>query len=523
MRSRLVLAPVVAAALVALAACGGSDDDSESEASASADVAARFRNSPITVGEVDELARDDGYLDFANQQDPGGNLAGTPEGRYTLTGIIDEVAIEVALDDLGIEVTDSAREQAEAASVDVEPEAGGLHDEEADDDQSESDAERLTDILAKYITLNEWLSQPENASEMASSLFERFDKLGTETCGEAMAVKTTAAATTRQNLTDGLSMADAATGDEVVASTADGSLGTCITESAIPSEVYFEITQTPIGEIGEASAHSSKVGETVTLFVAPAERRNADATSRAAATEALAQRFETGGVTSFLEVAHIQEAVVVEDDWGQWDPRSGVADPSDIPEIDTFTVSGSTTTTAAPTTAAPTTVPATTPLASTGDPSGVNEIFGPSDPGTGDLAAREQAALEAGVPAVWREAVPVQLGQVEGTSSYSYPSGLLEMGTYHLNGDWNRLVAITSHEFGHHIAFRYGTQAELGAAPQGWPTSGDVPVEHWADCVSRSFTGTALGSHNQAPCDGEPYTWTASWLGQGPAAHPRTG
>ena len=48
-----------------------------------------------------------------------------------------------------------------------------------------------------------------------------------------------------------------------------------------------------------------------------------------------------------------------------------------------------------------------------------------------------------------------------------------------------------AHEFGHHVAFGYGTQAELGAAPAGWPVSGNPPVERWADCVSQGFTGVS--------------------------------
>ena len=61
------------------------------------------------------------------------------------------------------------------------------------------------------------------------------------------------------------------------------------------------------------------------------------------------------------------------------------------------------------------------------------------------------------------------------------------------------------------------------AAPDGWPVSGATPVEHWADCVARAFTGNPLGSHQQAPCDGDSYRWTADWLSQGPGAHVRTG
>ena len=90
----------------------------------------------------------------------------------------------------------------------------------------------------------------------------------------------------------------------------------------------------------------------------------------------------------------------------------------------------------------------------------------------------------------------------------------------HASGDWARLGAVMGHEFGHHVAFRYGTQAELGAAPEGWPVSGEPPVERWADCVSNTFTGYGYASHGQAPCSGSSQTFANDWLAPGPGAHP---
>ena len=89
----------------------------------------------------------------------------------------------------------------------------------------------------------------------------------------------------------------------------------------------------------------------------------------------------------------------------------------------------------------------------------------------------------------------------------------------HATGDWARLGAVMAHEFGHHVSFRYGTQAELGAAPEGWPPSGSTQVETWADCVSNTFTGYGLNG----TCAGASQTWTNDWLAPGPDAHPRTG
>ena len=60
-----------------------------------------------------------------------------------------------------------------------------------------------------------------------------------------------------------------------------------------------------------------------------------------------------------------------------------------------------------------------------------------------------------------------------------------------------------AHEFGHLIAFRYGSQAYVGAPPEGWPAPTHRPEEAWADCVQRAFTGRASASHDLATCDGE--------------------
>ena len=79
----------------------------------------------------------------------------------------------------------------------------------------------------------------------------------------------------------------------------------------------------------------------------------------------------------------------------------------------------------------------------------------------------------------------------------------------HATGDWARLGAVMGHEFGHHVAFRYGTQAELGAAPEGWPPSGATPVETWADCVSNTFTGYGL-QRTRAPGRRRPGPTTGS-------------
>lgn len=140
-----------------------------------------------------------------------------------------------------------------------------------------------------------------------------------------------------------------------------------------------------------------------------------------------------------------------------------------------------------------------------------------------DPVGRAVAALAAGVPAAWRSVLPATVVLSADGVTASRPDNRIRVAPAHALGDWNRLVAIMAHEFGHLVAFHYGTHATLGAAPAGWPSSGAVPVEHWADCVSRALTAFPLASHGQAACAGEPLQWTAAWLAAGPNAHPRTG
>lgn len=140
-----------------------------------------------------------------------------------------------------------------------------------------------------------------------------------------------------------------------------------------------------------------------------------------------------------------------------------------------------------------------------------------------DPMVRVQAAYEATVPAAWRDAVPVQFQLIEGNTSWASHDGTIQVGSTHYNGSDNLLRATIAHEFGHLIAFRYGSQAYNGAAPDGWPAYGDRPEEAWADCVSRVFSGVNDPSYGQRPCEGSSLGWTADWVGGGPGAHPRTG
>ena len=77
------------------------------------------------------------------------------------------------------------------------------------------------------------------------------------------------------------------------------------------------------------------------------------------------------------------------------------------------------------------------------------------------------------------------------------------------NGSESLLRATVAHEFGHLIAFQFGSQAFNGAAPEGWPTYSNVPAEAWADCVSRAFTGINDPSHGLP--DWKAIRWPNSW------------
>ena len=129
---------------------------------------------------------------------------------------------------------------------------------------------------------------------------------------------------------------------------------------------------------------------------------------------------------------------------------------------------------------------------------------------------RIRAAFVDAVPAAWRATVSVTFQLTPGPTSWASTDGLIQVGTYHANGDYNRLRVVLAHEFGHLIAYRWGSQAFLGAAPSGWPSFGSRPQESWADCVSRSFTGIDDPSRGLPSCSGSTFAWTQAWLAPGP-------
>jgi hypothetical protein len=138
-----------------------------------------------------------------------------------------------------------------------------------------------------------------------------------------------------------------------------------------------------------------------------------------------------------------------------------------------------------------------------------------ADP-VGPLSRRVEVALDAVVPGAWREAVAVRLSLVPGSRSRAWTDGEIEISEFHAAGPWDRLLAVVAHEFGHQIAFRHGSGAYLGAAPEGWAEVGPRPEERWADCVAGALTGVPLRAEGREPCVGAPLETAASILAAGP-------
>lgn len=206
---------------------------------------------------------------------------------------------------------------------------------------------------------------------------------------------------------------------------------------------------------------------------------------------------------------------------------SGVARAALAPVDDSIERQAPPTTVAPPTTSAPTTAPAPPPPPPPPPPA-PEPLPAPAPPAPAPApvlspAERVQAAFESSVPAAWRAAVPVRLVLIGGSTSWADHNGDIRVGSAHYNGSDAKLRAVLAHEFGHLIAFRYGSQAFNGAAPSGWPSYGSIPAEAWADCVSQAFTGVLDPSHGLPACSGSSLSWTVGWLAAGPSAYATTG
>jgi len=138
--------------------------------------------------------------------------------------------------------------------------------------------------------------------------------------------------------------------------------------------------------------------------------------------------------------------------------------------------------------------------------------------------SRANAVLQSVVPGVWRNAIPSARATrlISGNSSTSaYREGIW-VSRFHAAESTPQLRHTMAHEFGHHIAFFYGSQVIYGAAPKGFP-QGVTSVETWADCVAVALSGVAKhGTNVRKHCSTAGERWTKAWLKKGPAAHPRT-
>lgn len=138
--------------------------------------------------------------------------------------------------------------------------------------------------------------------------------------------------------------------------------------------------------------------------------------------------------------------------------------------------------------------------------------------------SRANSALQSVVPSAWRNAIPNARATrlISGKSSTSAYRKGIRVARFHAAQPKRVLRHTMAHEFGHHIAFYYGSQVVYGAAPKGFP-QGVKSVETWADCVAAALSGIDKhGTNVKKHCSKAGLRWTKAWLKKGPAAHPRT-
>jgi hypothetical protein len=154
------------------------------------------------------------------------------------------------------------------------------------------------------------------------------------------------------------------------------------------------------------------------------------------------------------------------------------------------------------TTTPPTTAPA--------PPSVVNTPAAAASP---DYA---MALLREVVPASWLAAVPARFEVIAGKTSWSSFGGLIQVGDWQLTSSVGRAKFTIAHEFGHQIAWKYGTDEYNGAGPAGFPYTGRIPEEMWADCVAQAFTGLSYPTSGLGACPGDSLAFTSAFLNAGP-------
>jgi hypothetical protein len=120
------------------------------------------------------------------------------------------------------------------------------------------------------------------------------------------------------------------------------------------------------------------------------------------------------------------------------------------------------------------------------------------------------------VPGSWLSAVPVHFEIIAGKTSWSSFGGLIEVGDWQLTSSVGRAKFTLAHEWGHQLAWKYGTDAYNGAGPAGFPYNGPIPEEQWADCVGQALTGTSYPSGGLHGCPSDSLAFTSQFLSAGP-------
>ena len=187
--------------------------------------------------------------------------------------------------------------------------------------------------------------------------------------------------------------------------------GECLTRGLFRRQLVDLLYGTPVGSAGEKTVVSRSTGQPVVFFVTPTIRDDVTGADLDAAVTATLQRLHDEGGAAFSELAYSTVDPHLDSSWGTWDPTVGVVAADAAPAFSAFDLPDPTTTTTAP-------PPPPPPTESSEFVDGSEPTLagtGPGDPGTGDLLARSQAALDSVVPADWRQALPVQLSIIDGS------------------------------------------------------------------------------------------------------------
>ncbi len=120
------------------------------------------------------------------------------------------------------------------------------------------------------------------------------------------------------------------------------------------------------------------------------------------------------------------------------------------------------------------------------------------------------------IPARWLAVLPVTVEVIAGKTSWSSWDGLIQIGDWHLFHAVDRAKNTLAHEWGHQVAWHYGTDVYNGAPPAGFPYAGRSPEEQFADCVAQALTGTIYPSSGLGACPADALSFTQQFLAAGP-------